>query len=67
MKHPAGLVARIKAACQAGIPTKVVASTTGVPVYTVRSIMCNRMRVEVEADQNFANLLSRLMREGVAA
>lgn len=62
MKYPDQLVARIKAACKAGIPQKLVARWANVPPLTVRDYAAGTKRSDVVPDPVMGESLEALIR-----
>ena len=59
--HSPKLIARVKGALQAGIPSKTVARLSGLPVDTVRNIQSEKRHAAVQADMAIVDALRRAM------
>lgn len=59
--HSPKLIARIKGALQAGIPSKTVARLSGLPVDTVRNIQSEKRHAAVQPDMALVDALRRAM------
>lgn len=62
VKHPAELIARVKAAVGMGIPVKVVAKHSQIPFGTVKYIVADQCRSDIEPDPVFAAMFEKLIR-----
>ena len=59
-KYTRRTVAAVKAACQAGLPFKVVARLSGVPLHTLRPWTMGLAHKDVEPDPKWREAFDRL-------